>query len=122
MAIATLIERKSFRNPDETRTFTHGRIDIVNVGGTQVGLARFEPGWKWSKDVKPIAGTASCQAPHLGYIVAGRMHIVGDDGTEADYEPGDAMSVPPGHDAWVVGSEPCIIFDVTAAPVYAKKK
>lgn len=122
MPIATLIERKSFTKPDETRSFTHGKIDIVNIGGTQVGLARFEPGWKWSKDVKPIVGTSSCQAPHLGYVIAGRMHIVGDDGSEVDYGPGDAMSVPPGHDAWVVGEDACIIFDVTAAPVYAKKK
>lgn len=121
MAIATLIERKTFGNPDDTRTFNHGRIDIVSIGGTQVGLARFEPGWKWSADVKPIAGTSSCQTPHLGYVVSGRMHIVSDDGTEVEYGPGDAMWVPPGHDAWVLGNEPCVIFDVTAAPVYAKR-
>lgn len=122
MAVATLIERKSFATPEETRTFPNGKIEIVSVGGQQVGLARFEPGWKWSNDVKPIAGTTSCQAPHLGYVISGRMHIVSDDGTGIDYGPGDAMSVSPGHDAWVLGTDACVIFDVTAAPVYAKKK
>ena len=118
--LATKAERKSFTTPDETRKFTHGKLDIVHVGDTDVGRATFEPGWKWSTDVKPIAKTTSCQSPHLGYVISGHMHLKMDDGLELDYGPGDAMFVPPGHDAWVTGNETCVMFDVTSAPTYAK--
>ena len=122
MAIATLIERKNFSKPDEVRTFPKGRIEIVNVGGEAVARSIFEPGWKWSDCVKPQAGTGTCQSPHLGYVISGRMHVRGDDDTTMDYGPGDAMAIPPGHDAWVIGDETCVMFDVTAAPTYAKKR
>ncbi|MDE2483132.1 MAG: cupin domain-containing protein [bacterium] len=120
--MATLIERKNFSKPDEVRTFPKGRIEIVNVGGEAVARAIFEPGWKWSDCVKPQAGTGTCQSPHLGYVISGRMHVRGDDDTTMDYGPGDAMAIPPGHDAWVIGDETCVMFDVTAAPTYAKKR
>ena len=76
--------------------------DVVNVGGMTIGRGTFEPGWKWSECVKPIAGTESCQAAHMGYMVAGRMKVVMDDGTETELGPGDAVAIPPGHDAWSV--------------------
>jgi hypothetical protein len=120
--LATKAERKSFNAADEVRRFGHGMIEIVHVGDTDVARATFEPGWKWSTDVKPIAQTSSCQAPHLGYVISGNMHVKTDDGLELDYGPGDAMFISPGHDAWVTGNDSCVIFDVTAAPVYAKPK
>jgi quercetin dioxygenase-like cupin family protein len=79
-----------------------------------------QPGWKWSKDVKPIAKTDSCQAPHLNYMISGRMHVVMDDGTEEDFGPGDIAVIPPGHDAWVVSDEPVVTLDVTGSGVWAK--
>ncbi len=115
-------ERKSFSTAEEVRKFPNGKMEIVRVGDTDVGLATFQPGWKWSNDVKPLVQTSSCQAPHLGYVISGHMHLVTDDGVKVDYGPGDAMYVAPGHDAWVTGNEPCVIFDVTSAPVYAKRK
>ena len=80
----------------------------------------FEPGWKWSQDVAPIAGTKSCQAPHLGYVIQGRMKIRMDDGTEKEISPGDFFQINPGHDAWVVGSEDCILLDFAGYSAYAK--
>jgi hypothetical protein len=71
----------------------------------------FEPGWRWSQDVAPIANTATCQVRHLGYVMSGRMHVRMDGGTEADIKAGDVMDIPAGHDAWVVGDEPCILLD-----------
>jgi len=115
------LEQKSFSSADETRRFEHGHMDICTVGEHAVGLATFEPGWKWSNDVRPIAQTKSCQAPHIGYVVSGKMHIVSDDGRTIDVQKGDAVFIAPGHDAWVVGDEPCVMFDVTSAPTYAKK-
>ncbi len=115
-------EQKTFNKPDETRAFQKGRLEIVNIGGTMIGRATFEPGWKWSECVKPIAQTASCQAPHLGYTVSGRMKVVMDDGKEMDLAPGDAFSIPPGHDAWIVGNEPCVVVDFVGFKDYAKPK
>jgi quercetin dioxygenase-like cupin family protein len=112
--------KKSFTNPDEVRTPPKARVEVVNLGGTQVMRATFEPGWKWSESVKPIAGTESCQVAHLMYQMTGRMIIRMDDGTEYEIGPGDTAAVPAGHDAWVIGDEPVTAVDFQGAPNYAK--
>ncbi|MDQ6824308.1 MAG: cupin domain-containing protein [Candidatus Eremiobacteraeota bacterium] len=114
------LEHKRKAAPDETRSFSKGRLDVFNIGGTSVGIATFEPGWKWSECVKPVAKTKSCEVGHLGYVVSGRMHVVMDDGTEDDFGPGDLMSLKPGHDAWIVGNQTCEIVDFLGAGSYAK--
>ena len=115
-----LTEQKSFDNPDEVREFPRGRAEILHIGGGEVGRYTFEPGWRWSNDVKPIAGTHSCEAPHFQYHVSGRIKIVMDDGTEVDAGPGEITSLPSGHDGWVVGDEPAVVIDWYGASNYAK--
>ena len=115
------MEVKSFNNPDEVRTPPKTKIEVVKVGDSTVMRATFEPGWKWSECIKPIAGTNSCQAPHVNYVISGRMKVVMDDGTEMEMGAGDAADIPPGHDAWVIGNEPCVAIDFAAGKVYAKK-
>ena len=114
--------RKSLDNPDETRQFEDGkgRLELVNLEGGSVGRATFEPGWQWSKHVKPIAKTDSCQAAHTGYFVSGRMKVVTDDGEEMEYGPGDFAIMAPGHDAWIVGDEACVVIDWQGFTEYAK--
>jgi quercetin dioxygenase-like cupin family protein len=116
------LDSKSLDQPDETRPMqdNKGKVDIVELGGVTVGRAVFEPGWKWSEHVKPIAGTDSCQAAHTGYVISGRMKVVMDDGTEGEVGPGDAMVIAPGHDAWIIGDEPCVALDFSGASDYAK--
>jgi hypothetical protein len=114
-------EHKKFSAPDETRTFPHGKAEIINIGGGTVGRLTLEPGWRWSQDVKPIAGTEWCEAPHFQYQVSGRMHVVMENGTEFDLGPGDVSVLPPGHDAWVVGEEPVVVVDWHGASNYAKR-
>jgi quercetin dioxygenase-like cupin family protein len=110
------LDVKSLNTPDETRPFaSKGRAEIVNVGGMTVGRGTFEPGWRWSEHVKPIAKTDSCQAAHAAYIVSGRMQVRMEDGTEKEVGPGDIMVAAPGHDAWVIGSEPCVMVDFGAS-------
>ena len=104
-------EHKSFSQPAEVREFPHGRADILPFAGGEVGRLTLEPGWRWSNDVRPIAGTELCQAPHVQYHVSGRLHVVMADGTEFEAGPGDVTSLPEGHDAWVVGDEPVVGFE-----------
>jgi hypothetical protein len=111
---------KAFSNPDETRTFPKGKVDVVKLGDVTVGRAEFEPGWKWSECVKPIAGTDSCMNLHTGYTISGRMRVRMDDGTEVESGPGEAYVIPPGHDAWIVGDETYVGVDFTGMATYAK--
>ncbi len=113
-------EHCTFTQPVETRAFPNGRVELVDVGGTQIGRLVLQPGWRWSDDVKPIAGTHSCEAPHFQYHVSGHLAIRMDDGTELVAGPGDVTSLPSGHDAWVVGDEPAVVVDWFAASNYAK--
>lgn len=107
------IEIKRFDAPDETRRFeSNGRVDLVTLGGHEIGQAIFEPGWRWSLHVKPVAQTDSCEFAHLGYVLSGRMRVYMDDGSEGEIGPGDVFSIPPGHDAEAVGDEPCVIIDI----------
>ncbi|MEW2413654.1 cupin domain-containing protein [Streptomyces sp. NPDC046866] len=116
------IVRRSFDEADETRPFADnkGRLDLIQAEGGPVGRAVFEPGWRWSEHIKPLAGTDSCRSAHTSYVVSGHMHVVMDDGQEEDYGPGDFMQISPGHDAWVVGDEPCVAVDWTGFGDYAK--
>lgn len=113
-------EHKSFQTPDQTRNFPNGHAEILEVGGAEVGRMVFEPGWRWSNDVKPIAKTKSCEAPHFQYHVSGKLAIRMDDGTELVAGAGDITSLPSGHDAWVVGDEAVVVVDWYGASNYAK--
>ncbi len=98
-------QAKSFEQPEETRSFDNGRLDLVEIAGNKVGRTHLEPGWKWSEAVKPVVGTDSCQVAHVGYAVSGRLHVVMDNGNELEINAGDAYEIAPGHDAWVEGNE-----------------
>jgi len=116
----TKAETKNVKTPDETRQFERGQIELVNIGGGSVGRATFQPGWRWSEHVKPIAKTESCEAPHFMYQLSGRMHVKMTDGQEFEIGPGDVALVPSGHDAWVVGDEAVVAIDWQGATNYAK--
>ncbi len=114
------IESKNFDSPDETRTPTKTRVDVVHVGGTEVGRFTFEPGWTWSECIKPVAGTDSCQNDHVGCLISGRLTVRHDDGTEVTINPGEAYRIQPGHDAWVEGDEAAVAVEFKSAASYAK--
>jgi quercetin dioxygenase-like cupin family protein len=116
--------RMSLDAPEEVRRFVDdsGQLELVNLGAGPVGRATFKPGWRWSEHVKPIAGTDSCQAAHTCYFLSGRMAVVMDDGERVDYGPGDFAIMPPGHDAWIVGDEDCVVVDWQGFADYAKPK
>ena len=114
-------ETKNFSSPDETREFKgKGRAKVVVVNGRSVSKATFEPGWKWSVNLKPIAQTDSCQVEHLGYVLSGRMRVTMDDGTQLEVGTDDLFALPRGHDAEVIGDEECVMVDFGQVDKYAK--
>lgn len=118
---AGALETADFDAADEVRTFEFGRLDICEVGGQPVGRMTLQPGWRWSEHVRPIAGTDLCMAPHCGYQLAGTLRVRMADGTETDCTPGRLMSIPPGHDAWVVGDEDVVAIDWQGVSDYARR-
>jgi len=116
------IEVKTFEAPDEVREFEgNGRSRMVEVAGQTIGYGTFEPGWTWSVNVRPIAGTDSCQVSHVGYVLSGRMRITMDDGSETVIEPGQIVAIPPGHDGEVIGDEACEMIDFGQISEYARR-
>jgi quercetin dioxygenase-like cupin family protein len=117
------IELKSLTQPDEIRTLPKTKIEVVDLGDSvNIMRATFQPGWKWSECIQPTVGTKSCQAAHINYVISGQMKIIMDDGTENEMGPGDVAEIPPGHDAWVLGNEPCVMLDFSAGKTYGKKQ
>jgi hypothetical protein len=112
----------SLDSAEEVRPFTagSGQLELVNLDAGPVGRATFQPGWRWSENVKPLAGTASCQAAHRCYFVSGRMRVVADDGEDVEYGPGDYAVMAPGHDAWIVGDDVCVVIDWQGFADYAR--
>jgi len=124
MAVAEAMQKKSLDSPDETRTFDQGQSQVVSFGEDfAVTRSTLQPGWRWSEHVKPIAQTDSCQIPHTGYVVSGRLGVAMDDGSEEEFAPSDAYIIPPGHDGWVIGEEPLVVVEVSseAAKRFAKE-
>ena len=113
------LQRRSFTSPDEVRTFTLGRIDVIHLDETAISRFVFEPGWRWSKDVAPLVGTDQCQNRHVGFVISGSPHVLMEDGTELEILPGDAYEIPPGHDAWVVGDDHWDTVEFTSARSFA---
>ena len=114
------LEGKAFRDASDVRKFDGGRMDVVRVGGSSIGRGVFEPGWRWSEKMRPILGVDSCPLSHIGYVVQGRMHFRMDDGVELEVGAGEAIHVSPGHDAWTVGDEQCVILEIRSAASYGQ--
>ena len=115
-------ELKSFGKPDEVREFPLGNVQLINIGGATIGRATFQPGWRWSTSVQPLAKTKSCEAPHYQYHVSGILKVKMDDGTILTCMPGDVSLLPMGHDAWVEGNEPAVVVDFQGMLDYATGK
>jgi hypothetical protein len=114
---------RRFETPDEVRTFTKGRFELVTVGGMTIGRATYEPGWRWSADVGPGAGATHCSVEHLGLVVSGHATAAMLDGTVHDLTAGTLFYIPPEpHDSWVVGDEPYVSLHFLGAADYAAKK
>jgi hypothetical protein len=112
---------KSFENPDEVRLFEKGRFELVRIGGLTIGRSSYEPGWKWSVHVAPIAGTSLCGVEHVSLVVSGRAVAAFQDGSVLDLATGQLFHIPSvPHDSWVVGDEPYVSLHFLGADHYTK--
>jgi mannose-6-phosphate isomerase-like protein (cupin superfamily) len=115
------IEINDFSAPDEVRKPELTTVEVVKMGGGEIGRYTFQPGWRWSECIKPVVGTESCQVDHVGYVVSGRLHVEHEGGSKGDVASGAVYRIPPGHDAWVVGDEPVVVVEFQGAASYAKQ-
>lgn len=117
--MAPQIRMQDFDKPDEVREFPNGRGDIIHLGDQDVTRSVFEPGWRWSNDVKPIAETDWCMFHHIAYVMQGSMQLITSDGEEHLLTAGNVVEIEPGHDAWVVGDTTCVMIDWGTPTDYA---
>ena len=110
---------KRFEQPDEVRTFTKGKFEIVKIGSLTIGRASYEPGWKWSEHVGPATGATSCEVEHIGLVISGSAACRMNDGRYYEMKVGDLFSIGPGHDSWVVGDVPYVSLHFLGAEHYA---
>jgi hypothetical protein len=98
----------------------HGLIkkETVALDGVSVTRVTFDVGAKWSNDLKQYAGTKSCELPHVALVLSGTLRVVMDDGSAEDFSKNDVMLLPPGHDAWTVGDEPCVFVEFSRGNDY----
>lgn len=113
---------KRFDEPDEVISLRDLTGQVVTLGETYVGRYVHPPGWRWSKDVKPLIGTPSCEYQHQGIVVSGSAHVLTDDGAERTFGPGEVFNIPPGHDAWVVGDEPFVTIEFLGVRDWARPR
>ncbi|MCH6471366.1 cupin domain-containing protein [Sinomonas terrae] len=118
--IVTSLTAKSLDAPDEKRRPDKSEIDIVNLGEYTIGRFSFDAGWRWSDCIKPVAHTDSCQNNHVGYCISGSLEVRLDSGETTTVKAGDTYTIPPGHDAWVVGNEKFVGLEFLSAATYAK--
>ncbi|MDR7613192.1 MAG: cupin domain-containing protein [Armatimonadota bacterium] len=106
------VEKKSLDQPDETQTPEKAKVQSVTVRGLKIQRITVEPGWQWSKHLKPVVGTESCEKDHLMYILSGKGRARMNDGTEVSFGAGDVVAIPAGHDGWNAGSEPLVYIEI----------
>jgi len=114
------LQRRRFEDTTDIRLTGRGRVEVVELDDRLVAKTTWAPGWRWSVDVKPIAGTDYCQSHHVGVVLSGQARIQMADGLELEIKAADVVEIPPGHDAWVIGDEPLVLIDFEALRGFAK--
>jgi uncharacterized cupin superfamily protein len=106
------VEKKNLNQPEETKKLVKAKMESVTVANVKITRVTAAPGWRWSTDLKPAVGTASCQVAHLLYVLSGKLRVRMDDGKEEEFGQGDVGRVPPGHDGWTVGDKPAVWLEI----------
>jgi hypothetical protein len=110
------ILHKNFKNPDQVMTPPNTKVEIIKLGDYTFTKYTFQPGWRWTKDIKPLMKVDYDPVPHVAYLLAGRLIIKLAEGNEVEMVAGEANVVPPNHDAWVLGNEPAVYLTIDMTP------
>jgi len=93
------------------RDIGHVRLDVARAGKARVKRMVYPAGFRWSVDMKPVVGTELCMHAHVGFLARGQIHIGYADGCVVEYKAPEAVAIDPGHDGWVVGTEPAVLIE-----------
>ena len=115
------LESRSFDEPDEKKTPDKTTIEVVGLAGGQIQRTTFQPGFRWTECIGPLAGTDRCQVDHVGYVVSGQLHVEHDDGSTGDTKAEEVFRIAPGHDAWVIGEEPVVLIEFQGAAQFSRQ-
>ena len=115
------MQKKNLNTPDHIATYGRITKDEVGLRGMTAGRVHFDAGASWSADLKPHAGTENRIPPHVAYVESGRLLVCRDDGSQEEFGPGDIMMLPPGHDAWTIGDEPCRFIEFSMGNDYYER-
>lgn len=96
----------------ERREIGGVQMEVVRAGSGRVKRVIYRPGFRWSKDMKGIVGTDLCMHAHVGFLVSGQIHIEYADGCRLEFSAPQVVAIEPGHDGWVVGTEPAVLVEV----------
>ena len=88
------VESRDFTAPDETRTPDKTKVELVNIGGGQIGRYTFQPGWRWSEHIGAKTGARLCEVEHVCFVVSGKSGLRMRDGSEKVLSAGDVFAVP----------------------------
>jgi class 3 adenylate cyclase len=102
---------KNLNSPDSVLRDARMHADAVEIGDITVYREVDQPGWRWSIHHRDIVGTEWCEARHVGVVISGRFGVLLRDGTTGEMGPDDVFEIPPGHDAWTIGSEPAVVIE-----------
>ena len=95
----------------DRREIGHVQLEVGQAGGARVKRMIYPPGFRWSIDMKPIVGTDLCMHAHVGFLARGEIHIEYADGCVVEHRAPQIVAIEPGHDGWVVGSEPVVLIE-----------
>src|SRR3954470_17365362 len=95
----------------ERREIGHVKLEIGRAGAARVKRMIYPPGFRWSRDMKPVVGTDLCMHAHVGFLARGEIHIEYADGCIVEHRAPQIVAIEPGHDGWVVGSEPVVLIE-----------
>ncbi len=87
------------------------RIDIAPAGAGRIKRVIYPAGFRWSRDMKPVSGTERCMFAHVGFLLQGQVHVDYPDGCTVEFRAPQVVTIEPGHDAWVAGSEPAVLVE-----------
>ena len=95
----------------ERREIGRVKLEVGRAGAARVKRMIYPPGFRWSRDMKPVVGTDLCMHAHVGFLARGEIHIEYADGCIVEHKAPQIVAIEPGHDGWVVGSEPVVLIE-----------